>query len=269
VPTTKIELKELGPKLPLGIPGPDGQLQRDIVCKPWRGLEERAVGQLRGEAREDGNFTTRLLAYMYDRMGHHDFTQMSMPEKEVVISQMFFGDALYAYFWLRTQCVGYDLNMDVTCPHCSFEYKYKADLETLEVRSAEDLEAVVWQYDLKHPFEIRGKTAESFEISPSRWSTIHRATKQAIDTGIVNPNATKMDVMRSCVTGVVGVGPLVLTEMELDYMTKIDIETLSSRIDELEIGPNMLVHQKCTRCRRGFKVSLDWDYSSFFEVSSR
>lgn len=265
--TTKIQLKERGPRLPLGLPGPDGKFQTEISCKPWRGREEREVGRLRGESRGEGNFPTKLLAYMFERVGHHDFTAMSMPEREVVISQLFFGDGLYAYVWLRTQCIGDRLKLDLTCPNCTFEFKYEADLGTIEVRTAEDLEAVQWQYELKHPFEIRGKEAAGFELAPSRWSTIHRAAKTASE-GIPNTNATKMEIMQSCVEGVVGAGPVVLTSTELDDMAKIDIEGLAGKIDEHEIGPDMMVNEKCPRCQRRFRVSLDWDYASFFESSS-
>lgn len=267
--TTRIQLKELGPRLPLGIPGPDGKLHKDIACKPWRGREEREVGRLRGESRDEGDFPTKLLAYMFERVGNHDFTGMTMPEREVVISQMFFGDGLYAYVWLRTQCIGERLKLDMTCPNCSFEFKYEADLGTIEVRSADDIEAVQWQYDLKHPFQIRGKEAAGFELAPSRWSTIHRAAKEAIETGVPNANATKMEIMQSCIAGISGAGPVVLTSNELDDMTKIDIEGLAGKIDEHEIGPDMMVSEKCPRCRRRFRVSLDWDYASFFESSSQ
>jgi hypothetical protein len=206
---------------------------------------------------------------MFERVGHHDFSAMSMAEREVVISQMFFGDGLYAYVWLRTQCVGEEIKLDLTCPNCSFEFKYGADLGTIEVRTAEDLEAVSWEYELKHPFEIRGKETSGFKLAPSRWSTIHQATKTALETGVINPNGTKMDVMQSCIAEANGIGPMVLTSTELDNMAKVDIEGLASQIDEHEIGPNMLVDEKCPRCRRRVRVSLDWDYASFFESSSQ
>lgn len=267
--TTKIPLKELGPRLPLGVPGPDGQLQKEIACKPWRGREEREVGQLRGQSREDHDFPTKLLAYMFERVGPHDFTAMSMPEREVVISQMFFGDGLYAYVWLRTQCIGHEIKLDLTCPSCSFEFKYAADLNTIEVRTADDLEAVKWEYELKNPFDLRGKKASAFELAPSRWSTIQRAAKASAETGGMNANATKMEILQSSVAGVPGVGPIVLTGTELDDMTKLDIEELAGKIDGHEVGPDMLVSEKCPRCRRRVRVSLDWDYASFFESSSQ
>lgn len=268
MPTTKVLLKDLGPKLPLGFVGSDGAPCGDLACKPWRGREEREVGKLRGESREEGDFPTKLLAYMYERMGPHDFTTMSMAEKQVVISQMFFGDALYAYVWLRTQCIGPELTLDLTCQNCAFEFKFAADLETSEVRTAPDTEAVAWEYDLQHPFEVRGKKAAAFELAPSRWVTMQQAAKATFDNGAHNANATKLDIMRSCISGVAGVGPMVLTMAELDDMAKIDIERLASQIDEHEIGPDMLVSEKCPRCRRSVRVSLDWDYASFFEISS-
>lgn len=269
MPTVTKQLKELGPNLPLGLAGPGGGWQRSLACKPWRGLEEREVGRLRLEGRDDGTSTTKLLAYMYEQIGDHNFSDMSMPEREVVISQMYFGDALYAYVWLRVQCVGPELVMDMTCPHCAFEFKYSADLNTIEVRTAEDVEAVTWEYELKTPFELRGKEVATLELQPNRWASLVSTLKTAVESGSNNPNAAKMDVLRSCISAIPGHGPVVLAPTELDYMTKLDIEALASKIDDYGVGPDMLVSDKCQRCRRRFRVSLDWDYASFFEVSSQ
>lgn len=263
----KVTLKERGPELPLGILGKDGELNRAMVCRAWTGVEERALGQLREDSKEDGDFLTRMIAYMYTQVGPHNFEKMEDAAKRVVVSQMFMGDALYLYMWLRTQTLGPALRTDVTCPWCKFEFDYEADLNTLEIRTAKTLDAVTWEYQLKHPFKIRGVMADGFELSPSRWSTMEGIVKSAIQ----NKATTKLDMIQGCVRRILGQpNEIMLTPSELDGMTKLDIESLAVELDDREIGPDLSINDKCQRswCKRRFYVSLEWRYDSFFAVSS-
>ena len=267
--TKRVTLLELGPRLPLGVVGADGSVSKDLVCKPWRGREEREVGKLKASGKESGDFVTRLLAYMFTKVGPHDFENMKDPEKHAVISSMFMGDVLYMYVWLRVQCVDKSLKMNLTCPNCNFSFPFDADLETVEVRTADKLDAVKWSYKLKVPFDIRGKPATGFELSPTRWQTMEISIKAALDAGDVNIGGAKMDIIQGCARRIIDREEMVLTANEYDNMMKVDIERLCSRIDEHEIGPDMSVKQKCPgRCKREFVTSLDWGYESFFEDSS-
>lgn len=266
--TKRMTLAELGPRLPLGVVAGDGTVRKDLACKPWRGLEEREVGKMKAGSKED--FVTKLLAYMYTTVGPHDFTTLKEEEKRIIISSMFMGDVLYMYVWLRVQCIDKSLKMDLTCPRCpdGNEIPYDANLETIEVRTAENLEQVKWSYDLKIPFEIRGKEAKTLELAPTRWQTMEASIKAAIEAGDVNLGGAKMDIIQGCVRKIGGWDEMVLVERDYDFMMKKDIERLTARIDEHEVGPDMSIKENCPRCKRSFITSLDWGYESFFGDSS-
>ncbi len=266
--TKKILLRDLGPRLPLGVVGTDGSVQKELACKPWRGREERQVEKLKEGSKESGDYITRLLSYMYTKVGPHDFESMKDAEKQAVLASMFMGDIFYMYVWLRTQCVNYSLKMTLTCPRCNFGFPFDADLETIEVRTAEELSQVKWSYTLEVPFPIRGKAATGFELSPMRWQTIEGSIKTALDSGDSSGVGAKMDTIQGCVRHVIDHEPMVLIANDYDDMMKVDIEKLAARIDEHEIGPDMSLKEKCPRCKRKFITSLDWGYQSFFEDSS-
>ena len=262
-------LKDLGPTLPLGIPSADGTLHRHIECKRWRGAEEREVGQIQEDSKERGDFVSRLMAFMYTRVGEHDFSSMEETKKLTIVGQMHMGDVFYMYVWLRTRCVGMDLKMDLTCPRCNFEFDFNADLSTVEVRTADSLEAVKWGYDLHDPFDLRGSKAQGFELAPIKWFAMEETICKALQTGNQGNNGmAKMDTILSCIRAVKGRDPLVMIPRDLDELSKIDIEMLSNKIDEHEVGPDMSVDGKCPRCKRSFRTSLDWGYTSFFGISS-
>ncbi len=267
--TKRVLLRELGARLPLGVVGSDGSsVNKEIACKPWRGREERVVGKLKANSKESGDFITRLLAYMYTKVGPHDFENMKDEQKRAVLSSMYMGDVFYMYVWLRIQCVNSSLKMTLNCPTCNFGFPFDADLDTIEVRTADDPSQVKWSYTLKTPFDIRGKEAKGFELAPTRWQTMESSVKTAIDSGDVNTSGAKMDMIQGCVRQVTGHDPMALIEQDYDNMMKVDIEKLSARIDEHEIGPDMSIKEKCPRCKRKFITSLDWGYQSFFEDSS-
>ncbi|MHA1572426.1 MAG: hypothetical protein ACTSX8_00375 [Alphaproteobacteria bacterium] len=261
----RVPLKEWGPQLPLGIVGTDGKLHRNVSWRAWTGVEEREIGHIREATKEDGSFLTALIAHMFTQVGPHDFSSMEDAAKRVVVSQMFLGDALYLYLWLRTKTLGPALQTAVTCPFCKFEFDYEADLNTVEVRTAESIESAGWDHQLHHPFKIRGVEVQGFELAPTHWSTMEMIVKNAIQ----NQDTTKMDMIRGSVRRILGQeSGIALVDNELDGMTKLDIETLASKLDEREIGPDLSISDKCSRCKRTFYVSLDWKYDSFFGVSS-
>lgn len=269
--TKKVLLKDLGPTLPLGIADASGVLHREIECRRWRGAEEREAGRLQADSKERGDFVSRLMAFMYTRIGEHNLDDMKDAEKQVILSKMYMGDVFYMYVWLRTRCLGTSLKMDLTCPRprCPDTFPFDADLNTLEVRTADSLDAVKWSYDLHEPFDLRGGQAQGFELGPIRWVAMEEVIRKALknsDQG--DPGMAKMDTIFNCIQSVKGVDPLVMIPRELDELGKIDIEMLSNKIDEHEVGPDMSVEEKCPRCKRTFRTSLDWGYESFFGVSS-
>lgn len=264
--TVKTTLKELGPNLPLGVIN-GAELSKAIKVKPWRMKEEKELGKLRDENRSENSarWATIVLATMCPQLGELDLASMDMNKRIIHIGQMSMGDVMYAYFWLRYQSLGPSVPMEIACPNCRKEFTLHADLESLIIRTSESYDDTLWEYDLRDPFELRGSQVNGFVISPARWNAIEtQNTAGALDVG-----AAKSSVIRGSIHSVKGIGEaLALTDSDLDEMTKFDLESLTTLIDERHIGPDLAVEDKCEQCKRPFRMSLDWSYDSFFGISS-
>ncbi len=266
--TRRILLRDLGAQLPFGVAGKDGVLQKGFASKPWRGKEEREVGKIRTAVRADPtSFVTRLLGYMFTQVGSYNFEAMSDAEKVLVVSQMRSGDVLYLYVWLRAQCIGNEVGMDLSCPHCGRSVPYAADLNTLEVRCAEKAGDADWTYQLRDPFQIRGNEVKALKISPIRWSTSEDVMRAA--SGKKQGGVSNMDVLYGCIHGSVDGPELALAITDLDEMTKFDIERLVALLSESEVGPDLSVTDNCPACLREFTVTMEWAYNDFFSPSSQ
>lgn len=261
-----ITLKELGPNLPLGIPKGEA-FARDVAVRPWRYKEEKELGALREEDQSQSvaQYVTTILAVMCTSLGGHNFEQMKPIERRVIISQMWMGDVFYAYMWLRIQALGNILPVTLVCRTCNHEFPFDANLETTEVRIAESMEAVNWEYKLYTPITIRGEKVKAFKMGPARWGAMETLGDAAMDTG-----KAKGAIIAGSICGIVGDDtPMVVTESELEELVKLDIETLTKKLDDSAIGPNMSIECSCKRCRRTLIQAISWGYDNFFGISSR
>jgi hypothetical protein len=261
-------LRELGAQLPIGIRGQDGALHKAVTCRDWRGREEREVAKLKKTARQKGDFISQLLGYMFTQVGPHDFTVMRPAERQNVLTHMYRADAMYLYLWLRHQCVGADLMLNLTCPHCGFQVPWKGDLDSLEVRTVEAVEPLRWEYVCQTVFDIRGTKVERLTLQPNRWAVFEATARKAVaggDVGLVS-----VDLIRDAIYQINGEDlSIVLIDKDLDDMTKRDLESLSHEIDRREVGPDLSVKEACPRCTLQFTTSMDWGYASFFAASSQ
>lgn len=268
-PKTKITLDKLGPALPLGILH-KGQYVRDIAVRPWRMKEEREVGAAHA-AKKDANvaeYVSTVLAMMCTRLGPHDFSAMEkLEDRQAAISQMFMGDVFYAYMFLRVHALGPDLRLKIKVPGKKDDVTYVADLSTTEIVVPSSFEAMCFDYKLKTPIVIRGLPVESLRLGPIRWSNVE-SDRQLSDGNI---GAAKGKVIRSAIISAdslpSGAGSdLLLTESELDELSKFDLERLASLIDANVLGPVMRIEDEYEG--KPFKVAIDWRYDNFFGVSS-
>jgi hypothetical protein len=261
-------LAELGPRLPIGVAAPDGTLSKELECRDWRGREEREVDRLKRKSRQKGDFISRLLGYMFTRIGPHEVATLQTAEVHSAISKLWRADAMYMYVWLRTQCIGHDLDLELTCRQCGFRVPWQGDLRTLEIRTTESLEPLEWTYELVKPFELRGETVETLTLRPNRWMFFEELVRRAMaegDSGVVS-----VDLIRDAIVGVNGAKETrALVASDLDLMTKRDLEALSSAIDKRELGPDLSITETCPRCNLQFQTSMDWGYASFFSISGR
>ncbi len=254
-----------GARLPLGI-SHGGALHRDLAVRKWRMKEERELGELRDE-NKDANlakYVSMVLATMCTRLGPHDFDKMSFDQRLLAVSQMYMGDVFYAYVWLRIAALGSEFKLTFKPSWAPKPLPITADLNSVEVRSAESAEDASWEYQLQDPIVIRGKRTTRFMLGPVRWNTLENIETlgQTANTAVV-----KSGMLTASITGCDGFdGPVHLVDSDLDELTKWNLESATNGVDEHSIGPNMRVEG--TYKGREFKASIDWGYDRFFAISS-
>ena len=258
-------IEERGPLLPLGIEGPGG-LIKEVETKPWRMKEERQLGDLREKNKglNVASFVTIILAHLCRKLGPYDFEAMKFDERRLVIGQMAMGDVYFSHSWLRLCSLGSDLPMDLTCPRCDNEFPFVADVGTIEVKSVESLEQSHWEYELRDSLELRGKKIDLLAMGPTRWNALENVAGGSLNTGIA-----KAALIKGAIREAVGLENAVLTDHELDEMSKYDLERLINLIDANSPGPDLSVEAECPRCGGNVIEVIDWGYDSFFATSSR
>jgi endogenous inhibitor of DNA gyrase (YacG/DUF329 family) len=261
---TKKTFAEHGATLPLGVLN-GNELSKEFEVRDWTMKEDRAVGALRDKAGElgVGRFIAEFISKMCLRVGPHDFENMKDAEKILVVNQMFLGDVFYIYVWLRVEALGADLPLEIQCPKCKAPISMKADLNTLDVKSADELGHVRWNYDLKKPFKIRTGDAKTLLMGPPRWSALSGLKGQ------MNLGLARFSAVKGAIWGVEGQGDFAIADHEIDEMRKIDIEGIQNSSDEHFIGAEMAVDVECPECGKTSLVSLDWSFDTFFSTSSQ
>lgn len=268
--TTVRTLVEVGSNLPHGIAGGDGKPRRELVCKPWRGREEREIAKMRAKGRNDpASFASRLLGFMFTTVGPYDFENKTDDEKMAIISSMSAGDVLYMYLLLRYLCIGKEVSIKSSCDHCGRGFTFIADLETLEIRGVDSAQDGNWTYVLSDPFEMRGEKAEALDMMQMPWATMENTIRKSVK-GDSESLQVKLDVLIGCILGRHGADhDSVLRIEDLDDMSKRDIERLTAQIEDSHVGPIMQLTDRCPSCGMEFVQNLEWAYDNFFGASSQ
>lgn len=267
-------MAQLGDKLPIGILDSDGRLHKDVVTKPWKTRDERELGKKLMPDAQISDHVPVVVANMCSRIGPHNMDELDDSQKALIVSTMYMADVFYLYALLRVKTMGARLPLTVNCPrpNCGVQFPYVGDLNSVEVVAVDDLDAILWRYDLQDPIEIRRKRVTHFQMAYPKWSVMDQS----------RGNSNEADV-KACViqASIVGVNdeevPVALTLNELDELSKRDFEAMQEGINQHFLGPKMGIEGQCTpavcsRFRRGgfdFKLPIDWSYKSFFGASSR
>lgn len=265
----KTTLGELGPQLPIGIPDKTGTLQKALDVRKWRLPEEREIGALRAEYKHKnvGKYLSALLAKMCTVIGSHTFDDsLEDSQRMLTINQMFLGDVLYAYVWLRFKSMGPDVPLHPSCPYCSADFRFKGDLASLEVATVSDLRATIWDYELQEPIKVRSKEIRKLTLGLPLLSVLTAANVDELNTG-----ENKSTLIYGSVKSLEGIGEIVPVPGELDELCKYDIEELSRLMDEKTVGPIMTIKGGCpaATCGREFNLPIEWTTEDFFSTSSR
>lgn len=262
-------LAELGPVLPLGIPDAANTLQRDFDFRRWTGKAMRDLGKLRDDTREINmaDHVGLVFSVLAEKMGAHDFQKLKRNEQKAVVSSMFMGDVFYAYCYARVQAMGPELIVDFTCPMCRENFKYKADLNDMNVITARSIEDTYWIYTLEDPVQIRGRDVTELSMGPARWYSVINAQIQ----GQYDLEGGKLAVAAGAIRGPVGREQYPLAQREIDELSGRDIEGIIAQLDSHYIGPDLRIETQCPneRCKTNIAQMIDWSYNRFFAASSR
>lgn len=264
----KTTLKELGKNLPIGVPRQDGSIIKSFDIRPWRMKEEKELGSLRDERRGDSvaKYVSAVLATLCTRIGPNNFEEISFDNRLLHISQMSMPDVFYVYCYLRYSALGKSVPMEIVCPTCRAKISMEADLESLEVKTIENLSDAFWDYKLQNPFNLRKKQVTGFTLGPAKWNALE--VQKA--SGIYDIGAAKSGIIIGSIQKAEGIdGPPIFIEQEMDEMSKYDLEAIMDGIEKNAVGPDMAIEETCSGCKRAFRMSIDWSYDNFFGISSR
>lgn len=262
---SKTTLGALGSRLPVGFKMQDGSLSKDIVSKAWKTRDERAIGQLRSTKMNMAEYAVLVLSQMYTRIGPHIWdAETKQEQKQLVIGQLYMPDVLYMYLWLRTQVISPELKMNVVCSSCNAKFVFVGDMMDIEVQTIESAELMDWHFELKDPISIRKQPVERFRIRSPQWMQF-----MGMITDDFNENSAKIGMVQASIVGLNNEPEDTrLTGLELDELSKRDLEALSAKINEDFLGPKMVLEGACKKCKHEFVKSIDWRHDTFFAVSS-
>lgn len=268
--TKKITVGELGPRLPIGVAGPNGILVNVIAVRPWRMKEEKILARaLKDQPRTSSvKVIPFVLSTMCRQLGAMNFeTDESLSgegadlARRVSIGDMLVPDVFYAYVWLRIQSLGSEIDIPCKCAQCAAEFSYTADLNTLDVVVPVDPNKIEWEYALRTPIQISGKTVTGFRLSQQTW--------RSTDVAASNMESAKASVIMASVRGFIGEeAPAHLLPSDLDELTKYDLEKISSLISENTLGAKFYLEVQCPTCSAKWDAGYGWTYNDFFGVSS-
>lgn len=265
-------LGELGKKLPIGALS-NGGLLKDFSTRPWKTRDDRELGREQKKNESASRYIGQVVRRMCPTLGDYKRTDYSDDELEKAlakIGQLFSGDVFYAYVTLRIEAMGKDLPLQIVCGACEHNFKYVGDLNSIEVTTVDDPQDLSWEFELVDGAELRGKQHTKFRMGPLRWSLMNEAYQSGRNGTTVNINAIKITTACNAITGLGDdPTPVMLSDQDLDDVSKLDLERLIKAVDEHSLGPAMVIEGACPKCSSEFRRPIDWEAGSFFAISSR
>lgn len=260
-------MADWGKRLPLGIEE-GGRLNKDFDLVPLSWKLERDIGRAWENKRDRvtlGEHVTSILAHAVTRLGSADITKHSVTKKQLIFNQMYAGDVLYMYAYLRLVSLGKELRLrELVCERCRHKFDFVADVTSLEIMVRERAEHLRVPLKLRDGFKMAGDQRKKLTLRPNTWSMMdaHFSADNLAET-----------FSRIVLSSVVGVEGLpegsVVTEREIEQLTKYDMALFEQALDQVMGGPRWDIQGECPSCKSSFSILLDWSYQNFFSISYR
>lgn len=261
VSSTTIE--DYGSLLPVGITVGNvthrGFSFRRFSMKEERELEEK---RKKNKKMSVGDFVAVVLSHMLKTLGpHNDFQAMSEDMRISTITQLCMGDVLYLWLSLRIDAMGEDMKLKLSCPKCSEEFSMTFDLRRTDVKVIES-GTLIKKVRLKNGIELPdGSIAHNIEIKPVRWYVMCGARQGSTFSAVRDIMIT--DSIHKLEDSSINIGAV-----DLESLSKRDMETLTKAIEEDAPGPEMALEIACTACQQEWQMALNWNWDFFFTAAS-
>jgi hypothetical protein len=265
------ELREVGRILPIGYYDASGKLHRDFELVEWGWEIEEELGEL-AEHEGDmpmGVYVSEIIGTGLSKLGELDFTRLKRSQRRLVVSRLFYSDAIYIYVHVRIAALGPHIRFErFKCEKCKKPTDFVGDLRTLEVKAYPEGELPRKTVELERPFKYGGKDVSKVDVGPLKWAFMETDDVATL----TNPAKFRMATLKHGVVGLEGVDdgvPIVLTREHAKQIGPAGINRLVLEIDELGGGAVMECAGQCAICRHEFRRAIDWTYDNFFGRSSR
>jgi len=266
--TVKIEVSDLGMKLPIGTGPLDGSTARNtsLAFRDWTAKDERALGKMRQKnpSMSDAGLVTQVIGDFATKWGKHNFEKKTKAEKEMIVQTSPAADVFHAWCLLRVENVGGDFRMTFPCPYCRKTIVFDMDIEKIEehvpVSPTTDLIRVI---EARKGPMFKGERRKKLRMAPVPW----KMQEKVSDSATMDMSELKLLYIEASTIGLDGIdGDIVLPPTSVDSLVKYDIEFLAAHVDDNQLGPDLSINFDCPHCAGRIVRPVVWEYDIFFSV---
>lgn len=260
----KITLKELQNTFPIHV---KDKTDQTFTFRDWGMDEEEEISKIKSKNPTMGKFISSILCFMLKTINGEDFEGLESKKRKLIINQMFSGNVIYMYMYLRYDQVDDRLAFQFDCPFCGKRLdQIVVSLDDLDVDCKHDDYQDFDTYKLMKPITLdKGQQiVEILKIGITKWDIIENAGEgdgnrefEGMRTALING-----------IVGVEGIESVLNIDEIVKKLRKVDMEYIHKKISDHNGGPDIQLPVECKSCNSKSYHQIEWGYESFFGVSS-
>lgn len=244
-----------------------GKTDQSFTFREWGMEEEEKIAKMKKGKVTMGKFVSSILSLMIKTLHGENFAELEEKKRKLIINQMWTGNILYMYLYLRYDQVDDRIAMEFGCPSCGHEIdEFIASLKDLDVDCKQGEYEDAIPYKLRKPITLEKgqQMVDTVKLGMTRWDVVEKADAS---NGSLEHEG-KLAALRSGIVGIEGTDGFVNIDDIVNKLRKIDIEYLNRELSKVNAGPTIQVEMKCDQCDKTAYRIIDWSYDSFFGISS-
>lgn len=284
----KIEARELGCKLPIGIflETHEGlERLQDYTLVPYKTKYDRVLGQLLSAPKAKlATVLGAFLPQMIESIGGYTVKEVAQKmnvSTQRLIEGMYLADALAIVLSIRLASQGGDISMSAQCPNCGTQNEDDPkkgrpfhDLNSVEVGVVRDLRHKIRvEVNLSDGIQIIDDVAKKIHMQPLRLFQVDQIAKPGsgipVDIALLYamvcglPEATTLGNLEDQRK----MGQIFSDEF-YDELTRDDLKTIRKAIEVLQPGPEMNADMNCSACGHEWEAAVPWPQLRSFLFTS-